>query len=225
MEKIWLARYPAGVPAEVDVNAYRSVNDVFVQSVDEFSNLPAFISMGAVMTFAELDRRSRDFAAYLQSGLGLARGARVALMMPNLLQYPVALFGVLRAGCVVVNCNPLYTSRELQAQLADSGAEAIVVLENFAHVLQKRVAQTGVRHVVTTQVGDLLGGPRARWSISRRNSSSAWCLHGRIPGAVSLPRALRVGAGRNCGPWTPVLPISPSCNIPGEPPAFPKAPS
>ncbi len=196
MEKIWLARYPAGVPAEVDVNAYRSVNDVFVQSVDEFSNLPAFISMGAVMTFAELDRRSRDFAAYLQSGLGLARGARVALMMPNLLQYPVALFGVLRAGCVVVNCNPLYTSRELQAQLADSGAEAIVVLENFAHVLQKRVAQTGVRHVVTTQVGDLLGGPKGALVNFAAKFIKRMVPSWSIPGAVSLPRALRVGAGQ-----------------------------
>ena len=175
-----------GVPAEVEIGAYRSINDVFAQSVKAFSRLPAFISMGAVITYAELDRRSRDFAAWLQS-LGLARGARVALMMPNLLQYPVALFGVLRAGYVVVNCNPLYTSRELQLQLADSGAEAIVVLENFAHVLELCLAQTSVKHVVTTQVGDLLGAPKGALVNFAAKFVKRMVPSWTLPGAVVLP--------------------------------------
>jgi long-chain acyl-CoA synthetase len=155
MDKIWLKSYRAGVPAEIDLNEFTSLNDVLAQSCRKFRDLPAFRNFGTTITYAELDRLSRHFAAWLQS-LGLAKGTRVALMMPNLLQYPVALFGALRAGMVVVNINPLYTARELEQQLKDSGAEVIVILENFAHVLEKVIANTAVRHVVTTQVGDLL---------------------------------------------------------------------
>src|ERR1022692_388818 len=155
MDKIWLKSYPAGVPAEIDLNEYTSLNDVLAQSCRKFRDLPAFRNLGATITYAELDRLSRHFAAWLQS-LGLAKGTRVALMMPNLLQYPVALFGVLRAGMIVVNINPLYTARELEHQLKDSGAEVIVILENFAHVLETVLANTAVEHVVSTQVGDLL---------------------------------------------------------------------
>jgi len=159
MDKIWLKNYRAGVPAEIDLKEYSSINDVLAQSCSKFRDLPAFRNLGTTITYAELDRLSRHFAAWLQS-LGLPKGARVALMMPNLLQYPVALFGVLRAGMIVVNVNPLYTAREVEHQLRDSGAEAIVILENFAHVLEKALANTGVKHVVTTQVGDLLALPR-----------------------------------------------------------------
>ena len=159
MEKIWLKSYRPGVPAEIDLNEYASLNDVLAQSCRKFRDLPAFSNLGATIAYAELDRLSRHFAAWLQS-LGLARGARVALMMPNLLQYPVALFGVLRAGMIVVNVNPLYTARELEHQLKDSGAEVIVILENFAHVFEKVLARTAVKHVVSTQVGDLLAPPR-----------------------------------------------------------------
>jgi len=159
MEKIWLDSYGHGVPAEIDMNEYTSLNDVLAKSCRKFADRPAFQNLGATITYADLDRLSRDFAAWLQSR-GLRKGSRVALMMPNLLQYPIALFGVLRAGMIVVNVNPLYTPRELEHQLKDSGAEAIVILENFAHVLEKALAHTAVKHVVTTQVGDMLPIPR-----------------------------------------------------------------
>jgi long-chain acyl-CoA synthetase len=156
MEKVWLKSYPAGVPAEIDVNEYRSVAQVFDDSVGRFASRRAYTCMGRSITFAELDEATRAFACFLQ-GRGIAKGARVALMMPNILQYPVCLFGVLRAGCTVVNVNPLYTARELEHQLADSGAEVIVVVENFASVLQQVVANTQVKHVVVTSLGELLG--------------------------------------------------------------------
>ena len=196
MDKVWLASYPTGVPAEVAIDAYRSIGDLFSKSVEKFAARDAFVSMGSAITYAELDRLSRDFAAFLQSGLKLPRGARVALMMPNILQYPIALFGALRAGYVVVNCNPLYTARELEFQLADSGAQAIVVVENFAHVLEKCVARTEVAHVVVTGVGDMLGFPKGKLvNFVLRNVKRmvpAW----KIPGAVKFRQALRDGALR-----------------------------
>src|SRR6185369_10533368 len=136
MEQIWLRHYPPGIPAEVDVHEFASLSEMLLRSCRRFGELPACSNMGASMTYAELDRSSRNFAAYLQKSLGLHKGDRVAVMMPNLLQYPVALLGVLRAGMVVVNVNPQYTAPELEHQLMDSGAVAIVVLENFAHTLQ-----------------------------------------------------------------------------------------
>lgn len=157
MDAIWLKHYPRGVPADIDLQAFASLCDVLQLSCQRFADLPAYSNMGATLTFAELDAASHDFAAYLQQVLGLQKGARVALMMPNLLQYPVALFGVLRAGLVVVNVNPQYTAPELEHQLRDSGAVAIVVLENFAHTVQAvldhnpQLALT----VITTEVGDL----------------------------------------------------------------------
>src|SRR5579871_4692180 len=193
MEKIWLKSYRAGVPAEIDLNEYASINDVLAQSCRKFRSLPAFRNLGTTITYEELDRLSRDFAAWLAS-LGLAQGTRVALMMPNLLQYPVALFGILRAGMIVVNINPLYTARELEHQLKDSGAEAIVILENFAHVLEKVVAHTAVQHVVVTEAGDLLP-PHRRLMVNfivRRWKKliPAW----RIGGAISFRAALERGA-------------------------------
>ncbi|HEX9182102.1 MAG TPA: long-chain-fatty-acid--CoA ligase [Burkholderiales bacterium] len=156
MNKIWLQHYPQGIPAEVNVAQYRSLKEILEVSCQRFAALPAFTNMGTSITYAELDRLTRQFGAFLQQQLGLAKGARVAIMMPNLLQYPVALFGALRAGMTIVNVNPLYTARELRHQLRDSGAEAIVVLENFAHTLQEILPETAVKHVITTQVGDLL---------------------------------------------------------------------
>jgi long-chain acyl-CoA synthetase len=156
MDRPWLSQYPPGVPAQIDVEAWASLNDMRAASCARFAELPAYRSMGAAMSFRQLDAASRDFAAWLQQVARLQRGDRVALMMPNLLQYPVALFGILRAGMVVVNVNPLYTARELRHQLDDSGAAAIVVLENFAHTLAEVIGSTRVRTVVTTQVGDLL---------------------------------------------------------------------
>ncbi len=156
MDRIWLKHYPPGVPAEIDVGEYASVRDVFDESVARFASRPAFTCMGKTLTFAELDTLSSAFGAWLQ-GIGGGKGTRVALMMPNVLQYPVALFGALRAGATVVNVNPLYTARELEHQLVDSGAEVIVVLENFAHTLAEVVGKTRVKHVIVTSMGELMG--------------------------------------------------------------------
>src|SRR4029450_3108633 len=156
LEKIWLKNYPKGVPAEIDVNEYASIRDVFEESVAKYGTRPAYSCMGKSLTFAELDTLSAAFGAWLQ-GIGCKKGSRVALMMPNILQYPVWLFGTLRAGCTVVNVNPLYTPRELEHQLKDSGAEVIVVVENFAPPVQDVVTRTKVRQVFVTSIGELLG--------------------------------------------------------------------
>ncbi len=153
--RIWLKQYPEGIAADVDVHAYSSLKDIFETSCRRFADLPAYRNMGVSITYRELDEATRAFGAWLQKVAGLKRGDRVAIMLPNLLQYPVALFGALRAGFVVVNTNPLYTARELEHQLKDSGAVAIVVLENFAHTLEQVIGRTGVRVVVTTQIGDM----------------------------------------------------------------------
>jgi len=196
MEKIWLKSYPAGVPAEVDVRRYRSLKEILEASCRQFRDLPAYTNMGTSITYGGLDELTRRFGAYLQKGAGLPRGSRVAIMLPNLLQYPVALFGALRAGMTVVNVNPMYTPRELRHQLRDSGAEAIVVLENFAHTLQEVIAETSVRTVITTQVGDMLPAARAA-AVNLvvkyvKRMVPAW----RIEHAVPWRRALEEGAAR-----------------------------
>ena len=193
MERIWLKSYPEGVPADIDPAAYRTIGDFFAASVDRYWDRTAFISMGRKMSFGELDRRSRAFASYLRNVARLEPGSRVALMMPNLLQYPVALFGALRAGYVVVNCNPLYSPRELHHQLADSGAEAIVVLETFAHTLEKAMEDTALRSVVITGVGDLLGEPRGFITnlAVRHVRRAVPAFH--LPKAVRFNRALAQG--------------------------------
>ncbi len=159
MDRFWLKHYPPGVPADVDVDQYPSLVALIEDGFAKFASRPAYAFMDRHFTFAEIDRYSAAFGAWLQ-GLGVARGTRVAIMMPNVVQYPIALAGVLRAGCVVVNVNPLYTPRELEHQLKDSGAEVIVILENFAATLQKVIAKTAVKHVVVTSIGDLLGFPK-----------------------------------------------------------------
>jgi long-chain acyl-CoA synthetase len=194
MEKIWLKNYPAGVPAEIDLSEYASLNHMFTRSCRKFADLPAFRSMGCTITYRQLERLVRDFAACLQNLEGLEPGSRVALMMPNILQYPVALFGILRAGMMVVNVNPLYTPRELRHQLKDSGAEAIVVLENFAHVVEQVLPDGPVKYVVTTQVGDLLEFHRrsvVNFAVRRvKKMVKPW----RIPHAVRFRTALSRGA-------------------------------
>jgi long-chain acyl-CoA synthetase len=156
MQRPWLKLYPEGIPAEVDTMAYRSLKHILEASCARFADLPAYGNMGQTITYRELDQLSRDFAAYLQKVVGLKKGDRLAIMLPNLLQYPIALFGAQRAGVVVVNTNPLYMPRELEHQLNDSGAVAIVVLENFAHTLEHVIARTAVKTVITTQIGDML---------------------------------------------------------------------
>ncbi len=156
MERIWLKQYPAGVPADIDVTQYSSLVELLEESFAKFADRKAFICMDKSISYRDLDDMSAALGAYLQSK-GLQKGARVALMMPNVLQYPVATAAALRAGYAVVNVNPLYTPRELEHQLKDSGAEAIVVLENFATTVQQVIAKTAVKHVIVGSMGDLLG--------------------------------------------------------------------
>lgn len=156
MEKIWTRHYCPGVPAQIDASSVKTVVELFEDSCQRYAAQTAYINMGVALSYKELDRKSLEFARYLRSA-GLAKGDRVALMMPNVLQYPITLFGTLRAGCVVVNCNPLYTPRELAHQLKDSGAKMIVVLENFAHTVEKVLDQTAIEHVVVTPLGEMLG--------------------------------------------------------------------
>ncbi len=199
MDRIWLTSYPEGVPADIRYDAYKSVGDLFEKSVRQYAERPAFHCMGKTISFAELDRLSRDFGAWLQSK-GLAKGARVAIMMPNVLQYPVALYGTLRAGCTVVNVNPLYTARELEHQLKDSGAEAIVILENFAHTLEEVRARTPVRHVVVTALGDMLGAKGLIVNFVVRNVKKM------VP-AFDLPGAQRWNAVLGEGASKTLMPI------------------
>ena len=159
--KVWLDSYPDGVPHTINVREYSSIADILASSVEQYGPLPAFSNFGKVISFNDLDRLSASFAVFLQARLGLQKGDRISLMMPNLLQYPVALFGALRAGLIVVNTNPLYTARELSHQLQDSGAKAIVILENFAHTLEKCLEATPVEYIVVTRMGDMLDFPKS----------------------------------------------------------------
>ncbi|RSE87949.1 AMP-binding protein [Achromobacter denitrificans] len=192
MERIWQKSYPPGVPAEIEMDGVTTLVSVVRDSCRRYADKTAYISMGKSIRYAELDRLTRDFAAWLHAN-GLGHGDRVALMMPNLLQYPVCLFGALRAGCVVVNCNPLYTAHELQHQLADSGARAIVVADNFAATLQNALAGTAVERVVVTSIGELLGPVKGRlvdFVVRRvKRLVPAWSL----PRSIRLRDALRAG--------------------------------
>ncbi len=193
LQKVWLNRYPDDVPANINPDRYLSLVDLFERAATRFADSPAFINMGEVMTFRKLEERSRAFAAYLQEGLGLKRGDRVALMMPNLLQYPVALFGILRAGMVVVNVNPLYTPRELEHQLNDSGASAIVIVSNFAHTLEKVVDKTGVKHVILTRMGDQLSTAKGTLVNFVVKYIKRLVPKYNLPHATSFRRALQSG--------------------------------
>lgn len=196
MDRIWLASYPPGVAAEAEVGRFASLSEMFASSCERFRHHVAFESFGTAMTFSEAERLSRDFAAYLQKVLGLAPGERIAIMLPNLLQYPVVLFGALRAGLVVVNVNPLYTPHELGHQLADAKPSAIVVLENFAHVLERALPGAPVAHVITTQMGDLFPAPKrlllnAAVKYVKRMVPS-WYLPGSVPLREALARGARI---------------------------------
>lgn len=196
MEKVWFQNYPEGSPTTLDTSKYDSILDILDKAIREHPDRPAYINMGQVLTFRKLEERSRAFAAYLQNELKLKRGDRVALMMPNLLQYPIALFGILRAGLVVVNVNPLYTPRELEHQLQDSGATAIVVVSNFASTLEKIVFNTKVKHVILTRMGDQL-------SFGKRNLVNFVVKYVKklvpkykLPNAVTFREVLSVGKFR-----------------------------
>jgi long-chain acyl-CoA synthetase len=193
LDKIWLQQYPKGIPAEISVDEYSSLKEILERSCRKFAELPAYGNMGVSITYRELDGASRNFGAYLQKGAGLRKGDRVALMLPNLLQYPVALFGVLRAGLTVVNVNPMYTARELEHQLNDSGATAIVVLENFAHTLQEVLPKTPIKTVISTQVGDMFPWPKGLLTNLVVKHVKKMVPRWQIPDAVSFGAALAAG--------------------------------
>jgi len=197
MDRPWLAQYPAGIPAEIDIHKFASLKDALAATCARFADLPAFNSMGTVMTYRQLDAASHAFAAWLQKVARLQRGDRVALMLPNLLQYPVALFGVLRAGLVAVNVNPFYTPRELEHQLKDSGAAAIVVLENFAHTLAQVIRSTPVRTVIMTQVGDLLPPLKRLLTNAVVKHVKKLVPPWQLAGAVNFNRVLAAGRAQS----------------------------
>ncbi|NIR31806.1 MAG: long-chain-fatty-acid--CoA ligase FadD [Gammaproteobacteria bacterium] len=195
MERFWTKSYPPGVPKDIDVNEFSSLVDLFETSVARYPERPAFFNMGRTLTYRELDEKSRDFAAFLQHDLRLGKGARVAIMTPNLLAYPIALFGVLRAGLIVVNVNPLYTPRELEAQLRDAGVSVVVVLQNLAHVLAEVLPSTPVETVILTRVGDLLPFPKSALVNFVVRHVKKMVPRYRIEGVIPFPRALARGAG------------------------------
>jgi long-chain acyl-CoA synthetase len=200
LDKPWIDSYLPGTPAEIDLDDGATLVSLFEASAARFAARPAFSCMDHSLSYGELDRMSAEFAAWLSKDLGLARGARVAIMLPNLLQYPVALFGVLRAGMTVVNVNPLYTARELKHQLVDSGAEAIIILESFAATLEKVIAETPVKHVAVTGIGDLLPFPKrhiVNFAVRRvKKMVPAYSL----PGHLRLDAALARGRSKGFSP-------------------------
>jgi len=200
VKKIWLDSYEDDIPEFLPTPEFKSLREMIEHSFSVYADRPAYANMGTTISYAELDRLSMQFACYLQKSIGLIKGERVAIMLPNILQYPVVLCGIFRAGCVAVNVNPLYTARELRHQLADSGAKCIVVLENFAHTLEEVIADTQVKHVVTTQIGDLLRFPKGaivNFALKYiKKAVPKWSL----PGSVSFRQALAAGSGETLKP-------------------------
>jgi long-chain acyl-CoA synthetase len=193
MDRFWVKSYPPGIPADINLDEFSSINHMAQESCRKYADGVAFVQMGRALTYGQLDEMTRAFAAWLQKEAGLKKGDRVAIMLPNVLQYPIAIFGALRAGLVVVNVNPLYTPRELEHQLTDSGAQVILILENFAHVLAGVIGHTQVKRVLVTAVGDLLGFPKS-WIVNYvvrkvRKQVPPWS----IPGAMDFRDALRAG--------------------------------
>jgi long-chain acyl-CoA synthetase len=193
MDRIWLKSYPEAVPADIDPGELRTLVQLIDAACTQYADSPAYVQMGRTLTYRQVDELSRRFAAYLQKTARLAKGERIAIMLPNVLQYPIAMFAALRSGLVVVNTNPLYTAPELEHQLVDSGATAIVVLENFAHVVQKVLPRTQLKHVFVTSVGELLGFPKAaivNYVVrKRRKQVPPW----HISGAISFKTTLAAG--------------------------------
>jgi long-chain acyl-CoA synthetase len=200
VDRVWLKQYPPGVPADIDPDQYASLKELVEEACAKHRAFPAYTNMGATLSYAQLDELSRAFGAWLQHKAGLSAGDRVAIMLPNILQYPIALFGVLRAGMVVVNTNPLYTPRELEHQLKDSGAKAIVIVENFMHVLQEVLARTAVKKVLVTRIGDFLGplrGSLVNFVLRYvRKQIPPW----KLPGALQFKRALSEGLALKLDP-------------------------
>ena len=202
MEKLWLNSYEQGVNAKIDITQYSSISDVFRQSVEKFAHQPAFQNMGKTLTYAEVGKLAENFASYLQNVLKLPRGERVAIMLPNLLQYPIALFGILQAGLVAVNTNPLYTPRELEHQLKDSGATTIIVLENFANTLELVLPRTQIKHVIVASVGEMFGFFKGTLMNFVLRKIKKMVPEYRISGAIPFQTTLKEGAAHTFRPVT-----------------------
>jgi len=202
MEKLWLNSYEQGVNAEIDITQYSSISDVFRQSVEKFAHQPAFQNMGKTLTYAEVGKLAENFASYLQNVLKLPRGERVAIMLPNLLQYPIALFSILQAGLVAVNTNPLYTPRELEHQLKDSGATTIIVLENFANTLELVLPRTQIKHVIVASVGEMFGFFKGTLMNFVLRKIKKMVPEYRISGAIPFQTTLKEGAAHTFRPVT-----------------------
>lgn len=195
MDKAWLKSYPPGVPESINVDAYQSVTEVFEQSVEKYGSRPAFTNMGTTLSYSEIDQLTERLAAYMQNLPNMRKGDRVAIMMPNVLQNPIAIFAALRGGFTVVNTNPLYTPRELKHQLADSGAKAIIIMENFCHTLTDVIDETPIQHVITTQLGDLLKFPKSLIVNLVVKYVKKMVPAFSLPHRVSFKAALSQGAG------------------------------
>lgn len=200
MEKFWLKSYPDSIPAEINPRAYSSIIDVFQQSCDKYRSRKGYHCLGSDMTYDELDKKSERFASFLQHILKLKKGDRLAIMLPNLLQYPVVMFGALKAGLTVVNINPLYTVRELTHQLNDTGSTAIVVLENFASIVESALPDTPLQHIITTQIGDLLSFPRSLVTNLVVKYIKRMITPWNLPESIKLTTALKLGAKRPMDP-------------------------
>lgn len=194
MEKIWLKNYPKGIPSEIEIDKYSSVGDLFERGCAKYKDLPAYSNMGTTLTFKQVDALSLQFASYLQNVIGLKKGDRIAIQMPNLLQFPIALFGALRAGLIVVNTNPLYTAREMRYQFKDSGAKAILIVENFASHLEEVLKDTDIEHVIITELGDMLKFPKNKIVnfVVKKIKKMVPPFH--LPQAVNFCKALAEGA-------------------------------
>ncbi len=196
MEKVWFSHYPKGVPHDIDLNRYESVYDIYAQAVQRYKDLPAFSNMGVTYSFAEIDALVNQFASFLQHELNLKKGDRIAIQMPNLLQFPVAAFAALKLGLIVVNTNPLYTAHEMHHQFRDSGAKAIVILANFAHLLEKILPETKIEAVIITQLGDLFPAPK-KWIVNAAvRYIKKMVPPYKIPNAFTFQQALTLGSVR-----------------------------
>jgi long-chain acyl-CoA synthetase len=194
MEKIWLKQYPAGIGPEIDPGLYKSLLEVFDESCKKYRDLPAFTNMGVSISFGELEAKVADFASFLQNELRLKKGDRIALQMPNLLQFPVAVFGAMRAGLIIVNTNPLYTAKEMQHQFKDSGAKAIVILANYGHLLEQVIKDTDIESVIVTEIGDMFPFPKSLMVNSVVKYLKKMVPPYHLPQAYTFRQALQLGA-------------------------------
>lgn len=222
-EQFYQDKYPAGVSLNVDLDKYSSMVDVFDQAVNKYADRPAFSAVGATLTYRDLDTQSRNFAAWLQNKTDLKPGDRIAVQMPNVSQYPVVVFGAMRAGLIVVNTNPLYTTREMEHQFNDSGAKALVVLANMAHNAEKVLPHTGIEHVIVTEIADMHSPLKRTLMNAAVKHLKKMVRHSACPRLTNSRRCSVQGPGKNSPRWSARKTTSPFCSTPVAPPVWPRA--